>query len=435
MGSKLMIIAGKKLRITLGGKMFRRLREIGKTAQELDCTSYLVGGPVRDFFLQRPSKDFDIVVSGKVITKRTTATNLAKELFKIWRKSEKKLKFTYYERFGTATISSPGWQIDFAYARRERYPAPGVLPEVEPGSINDDLSRRDFTINALAMNLDPANFGALIDPTGGIKNLRRKVIRVLHERSFIDDPTRIFRAARFAGRYGFSLEEKTSAWLKEAVKKKVISLLSGQRIREEIIAILKEENFITSLNSLARWKVLGLLHRKIRWDERKARSLRPGFPGESWRVGLLLLIENLNYCETEEIARRIVLRREEKSIILKAKRHLPKILKIMRKLSPPIDSRRKLEIYRYFSLLSEEGLLYLKISQPLWRDFISEYLQKMKKAKPRVSGEDLKKLGYPPGPIYKKILSKIFEQKLLEKLPLGVPKREEIKFVRKNFPR
>jgi len=429
-----------------GKKNFGLLKEIGQAAQEDGLTAYLVGGPVRDFLLNKLSKpctrrmqgkDLDIVISGGEKLEENTAINLAKKLFKIWQKREKRIKFKIHQRFGTATILFPEkgnqlLEIDFAFSRKENYPSPGRLPEVEPGNIEDDLYRRDFTINALAVNLSSDEFGELVDSTDGKNDLKKKFIRVLHEKSFLDDPTRILRAARFAGRYNFSLEKKTLTWLKEAIKKNALFTISRQRFREEMVNILKEKESAHCLNLLADWSVLSFLSPDIRWDKTKTIDYKMEKGDENWLVGLLLLIKDLDYQKTEEITRRMVLTRKERKIILQSKKYLPDALKALEK------NYSLTHLYHYLSLLPEQGLIYLGVTNSCWTNLIGTFQRRKDKAKPVLNGEDLKKIGYPPGPIYKKILKKIFQVKLLGKLPTYLSekqtKEKEIKFVLRHFP-
>lgn len=433
-----------------GEKNFGLLKEIGQATQEDGLTAYLVGGPVRDLLLGihqegRVGKDLDIVISDGEKLEKNTAINLAKKLFKIWSPHrrpageawQKRIKFKTHQRFGTATILFPlgGNQlleIDFAFSRKEKYLSPGRLPEVEPDNIEDDLYRRDFTINALAVNLSSDKFGELVDSTGGKNDLKKKFIRVLHEKSFLDDPTRILRAARFAGRYNFSFERKTLTWLKEAIKKNVLSTISRQRFREEMVSILKEKESARCLNLLADWSVLSFLSPDIRWDKTKTIDYKMERGDENWLVGLLLLIKDLDYQKTEEIARRMVLTRKERKIILQSKKFLPDVLKALEKNYPLAH------LYRYLFLLPEQGLICLQVINSRWTNLIDTFRRRKNKAKPALNGEDLKKIGYPPGPIYKKILKKIFQVKLLGQLPACLPakqtKEKEIEFVLKNFP-
>ncbi len=206
---------------------------------------YLVGGSVRDLILKRKTIDIDIVVEGD-------ALRIAQVLQNRW---DGKLKT--YPEFGTATVtrSDPILpKVDFATARSETYHIPGTLPKVEPNTINADLLRRDFSINALAMCLDKDAFGSIIDKTGGLGDLRSGTIRVLHNKSYTDDPTRIFRAFRYAARYNFNIAETDIRLIQKAIPQ--IRFLSGDRIRNEIEQIFHEDCVSTIIQQLFEWNVL-----------------------------------------------------------------------------------------------------------------------------------------------------------------------------------
>ncbi len=210
------------------GPLRERLQEIGEVGGD---ATYLVGGFVRDLLLGRPSLDIDIVIEGDAI-------EVAEAIQQRWGGV-----LHVHPQFGTATVTpdSPAYpKVDFVTARRETYQRPGTLPTVEAGTIADDLQRRDFSINALAMRLEPNVFGTVVDKTDGLADLEAGVIRVLHERSFLDDPTRIFRAFRYAGRYRFQLAPDDVAHIGNALP--VLAQLSGERIRNEIDRVLLEEN-------------------------------------------------------------------------------------------------------------------------------------------------------------------------------------------------
>ena len=204
------------------------LHEIGEVA---GTGAYIVGGFVRDLLLKRPSLDIDIVVEGDAI-------RVAQAMCEHWNGT-----LEVHAQFGTATVTPENTdlpKVDFVTARRETYQGSGTLPIVQSGSITDDLRRRDFSINALAMRLDQTAFGTIVDETGGLEDLESGVVRVLHNRSFIDDPTRIFRAYRYAGRYGFQIAENDETLIREALP--VLARLSGERIRNEIDRVLLEKN-------------------------------------------------------------------------------------------------------------------------------------------------------------------------------------------------
>ncbi len=213
------------------------LREIGEIG---DVNAYLVGGTVRDLILERCTSDIDIVIEGDAIS-------VAERVKTQWNG-----EIQIHHQFGTATVTTgnPTYpKIDFVTARRETYQQPATLPKVEKGTLTDDLQRRDFSINALAMCINSDDFGNVIDITGGFEDLKTGKIRALHSGSYIDDPTRIFRAFRYAGRYNFDISETDSDLIREALP--LISDLSGERIRNELDRILLEDNATEIVQSLS----------------------------------------------------------------------------------------------------------------------------------------------------------------------------------------
>lgn len=217
----------QKMEKQLPEDVCRLLKEIGETASDLNMPVFLIGGIVRDILLDRPNEDIDIVVEGDGI-------NLAREL-----------KATYggevfeHESFGTATwVTETGLSIDVVSSRLEYYEQPAALPEVEKSVLSDDLERRDFTINAMAIRLNDEAFGELIDPFGGQQDLEDNKIRILHNISFIEDPTRIFRAIRFEQRFGFKMDGQTEKFALESIDK--VIHVSPQRVNEEMRRLFKE---------------------------------------------------------------------------------------------------------------------------------------------------------------------------------------------------
>lgn len=207
----------------------RLLKRIGALAGSMSYAVFLVGGTVRDLILGVKNLDLDIVVEGDAIR---LGEKLSEEIGG---------ELVVHRQFGTcALVTKKALKIDLATARMETYKKPGALPDVRPSSLEDDLARRDFTINAMAMSINKNNFGRLIDPFGGRRDLARGAIKVLHNGSFIDDPTRIFRAARFESRPGFSIEARTLRLAKTAIRKGMLAKLSKYRIRKELVLILKE---------------------------------------------------------------------------------------------------------------------------------------------------------------------------------------------------
>ena len=203
--------------------IMRLLKRIGDLANSMRYTAFLVGGTVRDLILGKESLDLDITVEGDAIK---LGELLAKELDGT---------LVAHKMFGTCSLALKGkLKIDFATARRETYEHPGALPKVEPSSLKDDLARRDFTINAMAVSLNKKDFGKLVDLFGGRRDLARGVIRVMHDKSFIDDPTRIFRAVRFGERLRFAIDRRTLRLIESAIKKGMLDKLSKYRINKEL---------------------------------------------------------------------------------------------------------------------------------------------------------------------------------------------------------
>jgi tRNA nucleotidyltransferase (CCA-adding enzyme) len=210
---------------------------------------YLIGGPVRDLLLKLPNVDLDITVEGNAI-------RLADSFADLYRGAQ----VTRYPAFKTATVHLPdGTAVDFATARKETYVRGGAFPAVKPSGIKDDLFRRDFTVNAMAISIDPKTWGRLYDPFGGKADLFLKRIRVLHKKSFLDDPTRILRAARFKARLGFRIEAKTLKLLKSAVRIKVLDTIKPQRYLKDFNKILKEPKSLEAIRCLKAWKAYKFL--------------------------------------------------------------------------------------------------------------------------------------------------------------------------------
>ena len=190
----------------LGGGSLTVLESLRRRATEGRLPCYLVGGPVRDLLLGVPLRDLDVSIERDATA---LAAVLAEELG---------AKLTIHRRFGTATLTLSGEHVDLVTARKEVYPRPGALPKVSPGTIIDDLARRDFSVNAIALPLSAARSG-VVDPHGGADDLERRIIRTLHSASFVDDPTRMMRAVRYERRLGFSLEDSSLDDLRGALAK------------------------------------------------------------------------------------------------------------------------------------------------------------------------------------------------------------------------
>lgn len=389
---------------------------------------YLVGGFVRDLILGVKNLDLDIAVEGDGIK---FAEDFSAKL---------KAGFIRHKRFGTATVTmNPVLKVDIATARKEFYPQPASLPVVSSGTLKDDLFRRDFTINAMAISIAKKDFGRLIDFFGGMQDLRQKKIRILHKISFIDDPTRILRAIRFEKRYGFQLEAQTFQALKEAIRARMLERVSAQRIRDEIILILKEEDPLKQIRRIQELTGFGFLspalsftpksftllksvESQIHWFKKECGSR---FALQAWIIYFMGLLDPLSIGQVQAICKRFVFRREEEKNIITYK----KINKdLIRKLSQP-----RLKPYTIFGLLenlSYEVIILLKAKHRnrYLSNNVEKFIRFYKGRQLSVRGEDLRKLGIIPGPVYRKILRKVLEEKINGKI---ITKAQELKLLKK----
>jgi tRNA nucleotidyltransferase (CCA-adding enzyme) len=389
---------------------------------------YLVGGFVRDLILGVENLDLDIVVEGDGIK---FAEDFSAKL---------KAKLIRHRRFGTATIIlKPRLKIDIATARSEFYPEPAHLPVVNSGTLQDDLYRRDFTINAMAISIDKKNFGKLIDFFGGNGDLAAKKIRVLHALSFIDDPTRILRAIRFEQRYNFSIESKTMKYLRKAIKLKMLEKVEPQRIRDDLILILKEDHpsreikrlwelagfsFINRCLSMSKksYGLLASIEKQINWFARTCSRHRQL---DVWLIYFMGLLDSLNINVIKDICRKLALRKGEEKKILTYKR-------ISSKLIPELDKDKikPSKLFALFEPLSYEVIILFKAKyksrniQKHTEDFFRNY----NGMSIYVSGDDLGRLGVAPGPCYQKIFKKVLNAKLNG---LVKTKEEELTLVEK----
>lgn len=407
------------------------LRAIGEKAQKYGYRAYAVGGFVRDLLLHVKNLDLDIVIEGDGIDfAKKFARHMAGEV-------------RTHEKFNTAVVILPnGFKIDIATARLEYYDYPAALPTVELSSIKLDLYRRDFTINAMAVHLNPDTFGTLVDFFNCQNDLKDRKIRILHNLSFVEDPTRIFRAIRFEQRMGFAIGKHTEKLIKNAVKMDLFDRFFGHRFFGEVRIILSEENPLPALRRMADFGILKFLYKGLRMDPRLERILEETSqalawhkllyldePCRQWLVYLLALMsqvpakEVLNFCTRFEVPERY------KQAILKEKIEVQKIHHIMRRKAPEAPS----DIYRLLQPLSHEGLLHLMglAKKKTQKKAVSQYVTELRHIKPALHGNSLKEMGYPPGPLFGQILRDLLAAKLdgMVKTPA-----EEAEFVRSRYP-
>ena len=412
----------------LAKRILKMLREIGRVADENGASAYVVGGFVRDLFLYRSNEDIDIVVEGDGIA--------------FGRKYAKAIgaRIHEYAKFGTAVITFPdGFKIDVASARMEYYKFPAALPIVEMSSIKLDLFRRDFTINTLAIQLNENNFGTLIDFFAAQKDIKEKTIRVLHNLSFVEDPTRVFRAIRFEQRFSFTIGKLTSGLIDNAVKMDFFKRLSGRRVFAELRQILEEENPTPTLIRLHEYDVLKVIHPSINLPKEMIAFFNSVkkvlawydllFLEESymkWAVYFLALIRPCDEEVTGEICRRFEMAPRLRKMFLKERFAAEKCLAWIERNQPVRNS----ELYSKLSGLKTELVLHMMAStgrEDVKRS-ISQFITHLRYVCVDLGGADLKNLGIKPGPIYRDILQAVLDAKLDEKLS---SRNEEIQFARR----
>jgi tRNA nucleotidyltransferase (CCA-adding enzyme) len=380
----------------LPAEMQEILSIAGQVAGEQQHKLYMVGGIVRDLLLGRSSLDLDLVVEGDAIE---ISRHFAEKV---------KGKVTFHTRFLTATVKWEGWSVDFATARSETYSRPGALPAVEAGDIVTDLSRRDFTINSLAVDISS---GELLDPYNGSEDIQKRIVRVLHEKSFIDDATRIWRAIRYEQRLDFTLEPDTLRLLKRDLN--MLETISRDRIRHELELVLKEEFPEKAIRRARNLGVLEKLHPSLQGDNwltekfMKAREVvSPNSP--STELYLTLLAYRLNKDETEEFISRLGLRKLQTRTLRDACLVKSRINKISE------SGLKPGEIYNLLHGLSHTALVAATIAtdSSIIIKNINLYLDKLRYVRTALSGKDLEEMGIKPGPRMKEILQKLLEARL-----------------------
>jgi tRNA nucleotidyltransferase (CCA-adding enzyme) len=243
----------QKINQILPSEQITLLKQAASIAGEKNLQLYLVGGIVRDLLRGQPNDDLDLVVEGG-------AQEFARKFA-----ARTGGKLTVHEMFNTAKVTFSDSTVDIAMARTETYAQPGALPVVAPGTIKTDLFRRDFTVNAMAVCVSPERYGELIDLYRGLQDLQNKLIRVLHEQSFVDDATRIWRAVRYEQRLDFQIEADTLNWLRRDVSG--LKTVGGYRLRRELELVLKEDEPEKALTRLDMLGVLKALHPALTTDE------------------------------------------------------------------------------------------------------------------------------------------------------------------------
>ena len=400
------------LRSRLPHRLVTMLEEAGQLADRGEVPLFVVGGCVRDLFLGIENLDLDLVVEGDGIA-------FARKLGEVLHARVK-----IHERFGTAILLlRDGFRLDVATARTEYYEYPTALPTVEQSSIKKDLYRRDFTINALAVRLSGKGFGDVIDFYGGQRDLNDKVIRVLHGLSFVEDPTRVFRAIRFETRFGFRLGKDTAALIAGAVKMNLFRRLSGHRLLEELKLLLSERKPKQAIKRLAELHLLKFIHPKLSWSDRLDRLLAALEEAvhwyrllyldrkmEVWLVYMMGFLELLPERAVKDVFKRFPFSEQEAGRLKMARVGCHNVIRRLASQRPI----KPAEVYHLLSGLSDETLLLLmaKSKGETVKRQVSAFLTTYQHVKPILTGTDLQTMGLKPGPKFKEILGRLLDARL-----------------------
>ncbi len=384
------------------------LQQVSDLSRDLGYPLYAVGGFVRDLLLDEPNLDLDLVVEGDAIK---LARRLARHI---------PARTRSHKRFGTAKIILEGREdefgvpsLDFATARMEFYAHSAALPEVERSSIKADLHRRDFTINTMAIRLDSGHYGQFLDFYGGEQDLKDGLIRALHSLSFVEDPTRIMRAARFEQRLGFVIEARTAELIDNALP--MLARVSGERIRHELYLILREREPERVLYRLDALGVLAQIHPGLTcsedmWD--RFRHMRQAMTGGQWDVAteegglplpgyyLALLTAPLERAAVEALAGRLKIFRDDLILL----RQVQDLQERETELDQPSLSNAEIDALLRFSSTPALMVYWMVTDSPRVRRRVWHYEKTLRHIQPTVDGEYLKSLGLKPSPLFSRLL-------------------------------
>lgn len=410
---------GRTMRDRLPKDVLDILEKAGALGRSRQTPVYVVGGFVRDLLLKTPNHDIDLVVEGDGIGFARAFAGVLGGRVRV------------HKKFLTSVVIFPGAggkeeRVDVATARLEYYESPAALPTVEHSSIKMDLYRRDFTINALAIRLDCEPMGEIVDFFGGQKDIRDRVIRVLHTLSFVEDPTRCLRAVRFEQRYHFRIGPATEKLIKNDVSLKLLDKLSPSRLFNEFEHICAEETAILCIRRLHELGILQAIHPQLSINpDRKEMLIRTAkvmawyrllYIDEEmrpWLVYFLVLCSSLTYAVTLEVFRRLGIPPALKNEVLGCREKARSLRSSLKRLTATPGFRVS-ALCAMLRPLPVEFVLYLMADMevPETRRALSRYITVWRTEKPGVDGSDLKKLGLAPGPAYGVILQRLLEAKL-----------------------
>jgi tRNA nucleotidyltransferase (CCA-adding enzyme) len=406
--------------------MHEVLAAVGVLSRDMGSKAYLVGGIVRDIVIGYSNIDLDVVIDGDGVELARAFAAKTGAVFK------------GPTRFGTSKVESRAFgTIDFATARTESYERPGALPEVERSTIGKDLVRRDFTINAMAISLDPSDYGELVDPFGGLEDVGRRRLRILHGRSLLDDPTRILRGVRFAARYNFRFEANTLKRLKECLAAGCLRSISGKRAYTELRHICADDRPLKGLRTLERYGMLAGIHPGLGLDDHRrelmsslprsiesvAKAAGAGF-ANPWLCWFAALFAGIGRRRAQRLSEYLNLPAGVRDVCLWMSSDLKKTAAQLARLAPA----KAYEATSLLKTIPQEAIPHLHaVSSRRGRGLIRRYLSQWRHVAPDLTGGEIASLGIGEGPLVGKMLDEILRLKLEGKIKT---RADELNFLR-----
>jgi len=398
----------------LGSRVGRLIELIAYRAHHDDLPLYLAGGVVRDLLRDKANRELDFVVEGdairfgKSLAKRNGGTVQAHRSFGTARWT---LDGSAARLFVGALDKMPT-HLDFVTARSETYSHPTALPVVSPSDIETDLLRRDFSVNALAIQVSPrARYGRLLDVCNGVNDLEQKLICALHDQSFVDDPTRILRALRYAQRLSFELESNTAGWMRAALP--YLGRITGQRLSKEIDLILREPLAGDIMLQLQDFDALVNIHPAFRISPRlpellaRCQKLKPPWSSEAVEgqtLRWIALMTGIGSTEVRDLCERLALTNKLTQLIT-ASASLSEQIHLLE--DPDIRPSQVAQILDEYPDVALQSVWLLSLEKPAALEKIAAYASDWRDRRPTISGNDLKAMGIAPGPRYRQILDRL----------------------------
>ncbi len=400
----------------LSAEIRETLHKLGAAGDTLGVSVYAVGGFVRDLLLGGDNLDIDITIEGDGV------------LYADFFAERYGGRVRSHKKFGTAVLVLPdGLKIDVASTRLEYYESPGALPTVERASLRHDLYRRDFTVNTLALCINSDRFGQLTDHFGGQQDIQERVVRVLHNLSFVEDPTRVFRAIRFEQRLSFHIAPHTENLMRSAVRMHLLDKLGGERLLSELVQIMREKEPTAAIGRMSALGLLPFIHPSLKLvpaTDRVLQETRQVMAWfrllyledrfEPWQVYFMALCDGLKPEEFRDACGRLAIPGRLASRLCD-QRHLvfTTLNAIKRRLKLAAEVRNS-QLYAWFRGLTLEMLLYLsaRAKSEQVRRFVSLYLTRLRTVSPLLDGDDLHGFGLEPGPLFRHIKERLLQARL-----------------------